>query len=78
VAAVSGSPRVVYAVAVETLAESVVRALLGVDDAFHLTDQLSLAPSPAERKAALAAVRVLGADALTPFALAGRKYSEVL
>jgi hypothetical protein len=69
---VSGPPRAVYAAAVETLAGSVVRALTGADDAFRLADQLWPSGGPADyRKAGLAAVRVLGPDALTPFLLAG-------
>ena len=71
---VSGPPRAVYAVAVETLAGSVVRALTGVDGAFRLADQLSPEASPAQRKAGLAAVRVLGPDALTPFMLAAHRF----
>jgi hypothetical protein len=68
---VSGPPRAVYATAVETLAGSVVRALTGADDAFQLADQLPTGGSPAECRAALAAVRVLGPDVLAPFVLAG-------
>lgn len=68
---VSGSPRAVYAAAVETLAGSVVRALIGADGAFRLANQFLPADSPADRRARLAAVRVLGPDALTPFVLTG-------
>jgi hypothetical protein len=71
---VSGPPRAVYATAVETLAGSVVRALTGADDAFQLADQLPSGGSPAECRAALAAVRVLGPDVLAPFALAGHHF----
>lgn len=68
---VSGSPRVVYAAAVERLAASVVRALGSADDAFRLRDQL---PGP-EGMARLAAVRILGPDALAPFVLGGHRFS---
>lgn len=72
---VSGPPRAVYATAVETLAECVVRALTGADDAFRLVDQLPPDGSPADRTAGLAAVRVLGPDALAPFVLAGHRFT---
>jgi hypothetical protein len=68
---VSGSPWVVYAVAVERLAASVVRALGSVDGAFRLRDQL---PGP-DGMAGLAAVRILGPDALAPFVLGGHRFS---
>lgn len=72
---VSGPPRAVYAAAVETLADSVVRALTGAGDAFRLADQLVSDGSPADRTAGLAAVRVLGPDALAPFVLAGHRFN---
>ncbi|MGH3790485.1 MAG: hypothetical protein ACRDRU_29950 [Pseudonocardiaceae bacterium] len=72
--ALSGPPRAVYATAVETLAGSVVRALTGADDAFQLADQLPAEGSSAECRAGLAAVRVLGPDALAPFVLAGHLF----
>lgn len=60
---VSQPPRAVYAAAVEALAERVVRALDGMDDSFRLAEQL-----PADDElAGLAAVRVLGPDALAPY-----------
>ena len=73
--AISGPPRAVYATAVETLAGSVVRALTGADDAFRLADQIPLG-DPADQMAGLAAIRVLGADALAPFVLAGHRFSS--
>lgn len=66
----SEPPRAVYAAAVETLCGGVVRALTGADDAFRLADELS----PENSMAGLAAVRVLGADALTPFTLGGHPF----
>ena len=72
---VSGPPRAVYTTAVETLAGYVVRALTGADDAFRLTDQLPPEASPDDRRAGLAAVRVLGSDALAPFMIAGHQFS---
>ncbi len=72
---VSGPPRAVYTTAVETLAGYVVRALTGVDDAFRLTNQLLPESSPADCQAGLAAVRVLGSDALVPFLVAGHQFS---
>jgi hypothetical protein len=71
---ISGPPRAVYATAVETLAGRVVRALSGVDDAFRLTEVLPPESSPADHRAGLAAVRVLGADALAPFLVAGHQF----
>lgn len=71
---VSGPPRAVFATAVETLADSVVRALTGADDAFQLADQLPPDGSAADLRARVAAVRVLGPDALAPFALAGHRF----
>ncbi len=71
---ISGPPRAVYATGVETLADSVVRALTGADDAFHLADQLPAEGNPTECRAGLAAVRVLGPDALAPFVLAGHRF----
>lgn len=67
---VSGPSRAVYAAAVETLAEGIVRALTGANDTFRLADQLP----PGDDKAGLAAVRVLGPDALAPFVLAGHRF----
>jgi hypothetical protein len=72
---VSGPPRAVYATAVETLAGCVVRALTGEDDAFRLTDQFPPESSPVDRQAGLAAVRILGSDALAPFMVAGHQFS---
>ncbi len=72
---VSGPPRAVYSTAVETLAGCVVRALAGVDDAFGLTYQLLPESSPVDCQAGLAAVRVLGCDALAPFLVAGHQFS---
>ncbi|MGH3853482.1 MAG: hypothetical protein ACRDR6_08280 [Pseudonocardiaceae bacterium] len=72
---VSGPPRAVYTTAVETLAERVVRALTGADDAFRLTDQIPPEASPTDRRAGLAAIRVLGSDALVPFIVAGHQFS---
>jgi hypothetical protein len=60
---VSQPPRAVYAAAAEVLAERVVRALNGADDAFRLVDQLGAD----DEMAGLAAVRVLGPDALAPY-----------
>jgi hypothetical protein len=71
---VSGPPRAVYTTAVETLAGCVVRALTGADDAYRLTDQVPPEGSPT-RQAGLAAIRVLGADALAPFMVAGHRFS---
>lgn len=68
---VSGSLRVVYAAAVERLAASVVCALGSADGVFRLRDQLS---GP-EGMAGLAAVRILGPDALAPFVLGGHRFS---
>jgi hypothetical protein len=68
---VSGSPRAVYAAAVERLAASVVCALGSGDGAFRLRDQL---PGPGEM-AGLAAVRILGPDVLAPFVLGGHRLS---
>lgn len=72
--AISGPPRAVYATAAETLAGSVVRALTGADDVFRLAEQIPLGGSPADQMAGLAAVRVLGPDALAPFVLAGHQF----
>lgn len=66
----SGSPRVVYAAAVERLAASVVGALGSAEGVFRLRDQLS----GVEDKAGLAAVRILGPDALVPFVLGGHRF----
>jgi hypothetical protein len=71
---ISGPLRAVYATAVETLAECVVRALTGAGDAFRLADQLPAEGGPADRRAGVAAVRVLGPDALAPFLLAGHRF----
>ncbi|MGH3670133.1 MAG: hypothetical protein ACRDSH_05795, partial [Pseudonocardiaceae bacterium] len=49
-------------------------ALTGADDSFLLADQIPLDGSPADQLAGLAAVRVLGADALAPFVLAGHRF----
>jgi hypothetical protein len=59
-------PRAEYAEAVEELATRVLRALKGTKDTGMLADHLRNA---ADIKAALAAVRVLGADVLAPYAL---------
>ncbi len=72
---VSGPSRAVYTVAVETLAGCVVRGLTGMDDAFGLTGQLEVQSSPAASQAGLAAVRVLGSDALMPFLVTGHPFS---
>ncbi|HJT04236.1 MAG TPA: hypothetical protein VJ757_11495 [Pseudonocardiaceae bacterium] len=72
---VSGPPRAVYAAAVETLAGRVVGALTGANDAFRLAEVLPPETRPADRRAGLAAVRVLGADALAPFWVAGHQFS---
>ena len=64
---VSQPPRAVYAAAAEALAERVVRALAGADDAFRLADQLAAD----DETAGLAAVRVLGPDALAPYTVGG-------
>jgi len=65
--------RVVYTEAVEALAAAVVRALRSADDGFRLIDQLR----PYTRhKAGLAALRVLGPDALAPFVLGGHRLDE--
>jgi len=61
----------VYTAAVERLAASVVRALRGADDTFRLCDQIL----PLEESAGLAAVRVLGPDALAPFVSGGHRFS---
>ncbi|MDQ3762799.1 MAG: hypothetical protein M3460_14435 [Actinomycetota bacterium] len=73
-AVVSGPPRAVYAAAVETLAGSVVRALTGAGGAFRLADQFWPGADRAECRAGLAAVRVLGPDALAPFMLAAHRF----
>lgn len=70
---VSAPPRAAYAAAVAALAGSVVRALTGGGDAFRLADQLTTSDSG---KAGLAAVRVLGSDALAPFVLGGHRFSD--
>jgi hypothetical protein len=72
---VSGPPRAVYTAAVETLAGCVVRSLTGVDDAFGLTGQIEIESGAAAGRAGLAAVRVLGSDALVPFLVAGHPFS---
>ena len=72
---VSGPPRAVYTAAVETLAGCVVRFLTGVDDAFGLTGQIEIESGAAAGQAGLAAVRVLGSDALVPFLVAGHPLS---
>lgn len=72
---VSGPPRAVYAAAAETLAGCVVRSLTGADGAFRLSDQLAPESRPVDRQAGLAAVRVLGSDALAPFIAAGHQLS---
>lgn len=71
---VSGPPRAVFATAVETLADSVVRALTGAGGAFRLADQLPPDGNPTDFTAAVAAVRVLGPDVLAPFVLAGHRF----
>lgn len=64
-------PRAVFAAAVKTLADSVVCALTGADDAFSLAGQV-----PSDNPiAGLAAVRILGPDALAPFTVAGHVFS---
>lgn len=73
---VSGPPRAVYTTAVETLAGCVVRSITGADDAFRLTHQLLPESNPVDRQAGLAAVRVLGSDALAPFMVAGHQLSS--
>jgi len=55
-------PRAAYAAAAEALAERVVCALKGAHDGFRLAEQL-----PADEVTGLAAVRVLGPDALAPY-----------
>jgi len=54
-------PRAVYAATAEALAARVVRALNGAHHAFRLAEELA-----ADEVAGLAAVRVLGPDALAP------------
>lgn len=71
---VSGPPRAVFATAVETLADSVVRALTGAGDVFRLADHLPSDGSSPDFTARVAAVRVLGPDALAPFVLAGHRF----
>lgn len=66
-------PQAAYAAAVETLAGSVVSALTGRDGAFRLADQLSTGDGGT---AGLAAVRILGPDALAPFVLGGHRFSN--
>lgn len=65
----SSPPRVVYVAAVEALARRVVGALTGADDTFRLADD----HSPLDM-AGLAAVRILGADALAPFVVGGHRF----
>jgi hypothetical protein len=71
VSVASGSPRVVYAAAVDRLAASVVCALHGSHGVFRLCDQVVTG----EELAGLAAVRVLGPDALAPVVLGGHRLS---
>ena len=68
---VSAPLRVAYAAAVDTLAGSVVRAVTSEVDAFRLAEQI---PTGERGKAGLAAVRVLGPDALAPFVLGGHRF----
>ena len=70
-AVVSEPPRAVYAAAVETLAGGIVRALEGAGDTFRLADQLG---GLGDWTAGLAAVRVLGPDALLPFTLGPHRF----
>ncbi|KUJ69991.1 hypothetical protein ACZ90_06390 [Streptomyces albus subsp. albus] len=63
-----GPARTVYAEAAATLALRVLDALRGVEDTAMLADFVERGPDP---KAALAAVRVIGADTLAPRALLG-------
>ncbi|MDG9702783.1 hypothetical protein [Streptomyces sp. DH37] len=65
------SPRAAYASAVESLANRVLGALRGAEDAAVVAAQVEDAPDP---KAALAAVRVLGPDVFAPALLAGRAF----
>ncbi|AOS63660.1 hypothetical protein [Actinoalloteichus hymeniacidonis] len=58
-----------FAALADALAENVVRALRGMDDAYTL----SAAVDVTDEKGALAAVRVLGVDALAPHLLSGRR-----
>jgi hypothetical protein len=69
-ATVSSPPRAVYVAAVEALAGRVIGALTGADDTFWLAEQFS----SADVTVGLAAVRVLGADALAPFVVAGHRF----
>ena len=64
-------PSAVYAAAAETLADIVVRAIRGADDAFRLSEVLT-AGDPAT---GLAAVRVLGPDALAPYLIIGYPFA---
>lgn len=67
-------PRATYAAAVEALAGSVVRALTGQAEGFRLAEQLTISDGG---RAGLAAVRVLGPDALAPFVLGAHQFSDV-
>jgi hypothetical protein len=71
---VSGPPRAVYAAAAEALAERVVRALGGADDAFRLAEQLRVDDTDDEL-AGLAAVRALGPDALAPYIVGASRFT---
>ncbi|WP_157163016.1 hypothetical protein [Actinoalloteichus spitiensis] len=62
-------PRLSYTTAVDALAASVVRAFRGADDTYRISDHVGLLP---DRRAELAALRVLGVDALTPFLVRNR------
>jgi hypothetical protein len=55
--------------AVDALADGIARAVCGAGDAFRLSDQIVVM---ADQAMGLAAVRVLGADALAPFVVSGR------
>jgi hypothetical protein len=68
---VSQPPRAGYAAAAEALAERVVRALGGADDAFRLAEQLGAT----DETAGLAAVRVLGPDALAPYIVGASRFT---
>ncbi|WP_202917882.1 hypothetical protein [Streptomyces taklimakanensis] len=65
------SPRTEYAAAVESLADRVLGALRGAEDAVVVARQVDRALDP---KAALAAVRVLGPDVFAPALLVGAPF----
>ncbi|APU15154.1 MULTISPECIES: hypothetical protein [Actinoalloteichus] len=66
------SPRVRLTALTDALAESVVRALRGPDDAFTLSELVV----SSEDGGGLAAIRVLGMDAMAPHLLGGRRPSR--